>query len=333
MGTITPDLNHRALKVTNERHLTGLIGAIALIPKDGNRVFVNRNHVEFSHSTYNNVITRLGLLQACENPYQDDSDIEVPQIQRLLWHQQAALLPTAEGNKCPIWDHLDKEIIEYDLCDRTEEVPVDMFPHQALIWATSPAELAHIRRISAFAIETHKTYNLSGEAQPGYSLLGMRVEYEESYSEPPRSIGVGRLPRGYSDASSATSSSQRPNKQEVENEGEGEEWPEKYMVHFDIDGPGGEVVELISAAHNGREIKLQTNRGRECNFGEGGSGARTMRADHVGQEYVLAGIAMSFYDTKKWSVEREDGTKGEGWCMKPSSMTGLVVRENEEEAE
>ncbi|KAL1629911.1 hypothetical protein SLS56_005181 [Neofusicoccum ribis] len=75
-------------------------------------------------------------------------------------------------------------------------------------------------------------------------------------------------------------------------------WKEDEVLHFDIDGPGGEMVTEINhftmRSSNSISLKLRTNRGREMNFGPDWSADEFCRDFRAQEEHAIVGIALSF---------------------------------------
>jgi hypothetical protein len=293
---VVPGLNERVLAVTPDTHLTGLVGQIG--PPDANNtappgVSISRNTPL--------IISRLGILQYARPSEEPAETPTLTQVQRLLWKEAAAKLAlngAMYGSTAPIWSHPRFRMIPFDIPGELEEVPIDVLPHEVLLWAKDKDELKRLTRISAFVIEDgHIT--IGGRKRPVHAVLGIRAEYEERYWEPKRTIGSG------------TKSAELK-------ESESDNWADEYLVHFDIDGPGGELVTEIHVADEARAIKLLTNRGREGYFGEVERDYWHVKRPEEGE--VLVGMVVCFgtrcglnWETKKYNH------------VKTTTATGLVM--------
>jgi hypothetical protein len=321
VGSVTPNLNQRALLVWPGMHFVGFIAEVAVVPRTGSEHLITQNRIKFSYS-YNDVITRLGLLQAA-NPAEgldvDFDPFEFPQEQRLLWHPSTAKIGRSPSDMDPIWGHaMDRShiirMISYEYGDRNDEIPLEILPHYALVWAKDVAELKQIRRISAFVLNDGTPDKLSGghEERVNYGIHGIRVEFQDEYAEP-RTIGCGSLPPGF-------------NRDEDSVQVDTAEWDDSYLQHFDIDGPGGEYITSIHIAEDCKAIRLRTNRQRECYWGEKNRSKWNVQKllDGPGVELPrdgwLVGIVVVFGTKSHWTWKTESGE----W-LKSSAATGLFV--------
>jgi hypothetical protein len=162
----------------------------------------------------------------------------------------------------------------------TEEIPLDVLPHSVLFWAKEESELKRLTRISAFIVEME--------------VLGLRAEYETRYWEPKRSIGSGSGGMGSTD------------------------WGDENLVHFDIDGPGGEIVTEIFVGEESKAIKLRTNWGREGSFGDIERG--TWNVVRPGDREVFVGMVVCFGTRSGWDCESELFNH-----VKITTATGVVM--------
>lgn len=177
-----------------------------------------------------------------------------------------------------------------------EEVPLDMIPQQALVWATDPSELKLLKRISSFwAVDG--LLNDGGKGIPDPDVVGLRVEYvkDVAWGGRTRHIGSGEpTPSHDTSNNHSLESCQLPGIQ-----GSGP-WHPSYMTHFDIDGPGGEVINEVRLGVDGKAIALKTNKGRECNFGTREPNNR-WETHTPGEAEFISGIVVSWGITSGWS--------------------------------
>lgn len=76
----------------------------------------------------------------------------------------------------------------------------------------------------------------------------------------------------------------------------------KHMSHFDIDGLGGEEVNEVHVRTDFKAMKLKTNRGRECHWGEEGSEGEWYYGKASEEEFI-AGLSVCFGGLGGWSVK------------------------------
>jgi len=303
---VAPGLNKRVLAVTPDTHLTGLVGQIG--PPDAINTAPSDVRISPNGPL---MISRLGILQYARP---DEEPAETPilaQVQRLLWKEAAAKLALSGamyGSTAPIWSHPRFRMLSFEIPGGLEETPIDVLPHEVLLWAKDKDELKRLTRISAFVVEDRHVTSRKG-TRPVHAVLGLRVEYEERYWEPKRTIGSG------------TVSAERK-------ESESDDWAEEYLVHFDIDGPGGELVTEIHVADQAKAIKLLTNRGREGYFGEVERDHWHVKRPEEGE--VLVGMVVCFgtrcgldLETRKYShVKTTAATE----LVMPISRTSFFVK-------
>lgn len=238
--------------------------------------------------------TRLGLLQAQLPDKGDYSVLPEPDapprptpLQALLWDEDySGMLQLS------IWDHPTLELVyETDHSTGFEDgVHRDLIPHQALIWARDQQDLRSLRRVSGFVVVTGA--RLGGET-PTQDVCGVSAEYDPKSALMRRMIGITKSSPGA----------------ELKFE---DPWR-----HFEIDGPGGEVITEVQYAMTQEKPKpmamkvspdhyhsaggsiqltvcfqIRTSRGRECCWGEVGShNWQTLRAP-PGE--TLVGLVVAF---------------------------------------
>jgi hypothetical protein len=100
-------------------------------------------------------------------------------------------------------------------------------------------------------------------------------------------------------------------------------WDRHYVRHFEIDGKGGERVVEVHVTDDHRSIKVVTNRGRECVFGEGGDG-KEWHVKKAANGEVIVGLSACFGDLGGWS-EKMGMWRHWGLCN-----VGVLVEREEE---
>ncbi|OCK76198.1 hypothetical protein K432DRAFT_336121 [Lepidopterella palustris CBS 459.81] len=276
--------SQRPLIVSLDRYLVGVVGQIG----------------------GNGLISRLGLLE-CVRPPNDDFSLcntnpvsarqtDRPELsipRRLLWHCSGAFPPIPgldNRSRGPIWSYSYIHMLPLPPPTFSSGAPADLIPHQLLLWVKNAREESQLKRISAYVVVGGMVTGFSeGKSftRPIHDVLGFRSEYVRGYGELPRAVGGP------------------PTKQDLRQEFR--EWDEKNMLHFEIDGPGGEVVTEveIATAEEPKAIKIRTNCGREAYFGEMKRNEWNVQRAPEGEHIV--GLAVTFatksgfsHDTKEY---------------------------------
>lgn len=71
------------------------------------------------------------------------------------------------------------------------------------------------------------------------------------------------------------------------------------MNHFDIDGPGGEVITEVHISNEAKALRLLTNRGRGCFWGE--ENRQQWTQYRVGEDELIVGLVCAFGNLGGWS--------------------------------
>jgi hypothetical protein len=243
-------LNKRPLFVQPRTTLLGLSATVSVVTEPKIHVHAANRDFVFTPAS-NGIITRLSLIhtpevvddEAWNNPHWDDG---VPLILRTLWHPQASAIPAPgpSGGTCPIWACPNLNMINYDklMEDMDTKLPVAFLPHKALIWARDADELMQVKRISVIReVRNGGGTRTDGTPDVKRHIIGMRVDFQEDYHEPPRMIGSSRLTDNKADT----------------------DWPEYITSHFEIDGPGGEAI-LHVLLDEKKSLLIHTTRNRIC---------------------------------------------------------------------
>ncbi|KAJ4351210.1 uncharacterized protein N0V89_006549 [Didymosphaeria variabile] len=251
-------------------------------------------------------ICRLGLLQASipgEEPAKSPSYSEA---QQLLWNKSAqTLYCDCENGWNNIWTHPSLKIRSIgaqgsstgQLRSFTGDITSDMTPWHVGIWAPDASQKSLLKRISCF----QPTGGMASNGKETWAIphiVGFAVD---------NTSGNRRLLAG----SGGPEPVQCPDWQEMTNPRRNlvvwiqgttlKSFDEKSMEHFLIDGPGGEIVTEVHASGDMKAIKLFTNRGRDCYFGE------KYRQDWDWLEYrvepghMIVGLVCAFGRLGGWS--------------------------------
>ncbi|KAF2119207.1 hypothetical protein BDV96DRAFT_567199 [Lophiotrema nucula] len=287
-----PGCNQRPLIVAVGRHLVGLTGRIAS----------------------SGIISHLGLLQSFfpgEDLLRDsDPDAEdgpsLLQAQKLLWKPESIEIPLNASSNTrlyPIWRHPTLSMSPFTIPSQHYDVPTEMLPHHALIWAHEASEYRFLRRISVFQpiggyVSGGSKHDGSDWEAPYPDIVGLRAEYVPDYPCPPRTIGTG----GPLPIQRPGWSQHRP---DMNPDPKGQSWFEQCMTHFDIDGPGGEIVTEVHVADEAKAVTIRTNCGREIQFGEGRRHVNEWTRLKAEEGRVIVGLVVCFGSLSGWSWEKK----------------------------
>lgn len=118
---------------------------------------------------------------------------------------------------------------------RIGDPAADLTPHDGALWSETANEATKLERIS---LRVGHYIDANGDSNE--TLLGLRVKFLRGYWEPHRYVG----PRSRNGSGAPVG------------------WPVDEMVHFDIDGAGGEHITEIAAAWtnelNGFKVRSRT---------------------------------------------------------------------------
>lgn len=183
-----------------------------------------------------------------------------------------------------------------------------MLPHHLLLWSETPKEIKSLRCISAFIIEAG--FCSSGTDRWSIpDLLGF-ASFREGEERAAQYIGTfGPVPSqspewnesGY--CQKRVDENGKPisplNPSELDLSSKFQPFDEKHMSHFDINGPGGEEVSEVHVSTDFKAIKLKTNKGRECYWGEGRRNQWYSRV--ASEEECIVGLSVCFGRLGGWS--------------------------------
>jgi hypothetical protein len=182
------------------------------------------------------------------------------------------------------------------------QLPRDILPHHTLIWARDASELKRLKRISSFEVSCHsKTSQKDGKSCTKLcpDILGLRAESEDGKireignpgpvcaQDPSHNPLIERF--GLPHSTTPTP------------------WAEENMIHFDIDGAGGEYITEVHVVLEAKAIKLITNRGREAYFGEDlrDVGSWQWWVLRAGYDEVICGLMVCFGTLGGWDRDQK----------------------------
>lgn len=179
-----------------------------------------------------------------------------------------------------------------------------MLSHDLLLWGESTEALRRLRRISVFNIVAGYCSSGSGERWPIPDLLGFAY-FIEGNEESSKYVGTfGPVPcqtpewkeEGWYSAAKWTAEDGKPikplNPSDLNLRQKIPHFDEKHMLHFDVDGPEGEEVTEVHVSMDFKAVKLKTNRGKECYWGEERRDQWHSRI--AGDEEYIAGLSVCF---------------------------------------
>ncbi|KAF3047594.1 hypothetical protein E8E12_010671 [Didymella heteroderae] len=237
----------------------------------------------------NGVISRLGLLQS----YHPEHNPRAPKpsythAQTTLWSPSALHLRSSatSQSRTPIWHNNFYNLhtftsgnIGYDGGD----LPAAMLPHHVLLWSQTAEKLKNLCRISTFNVVTGECSS-GTDHWPCPDLLGFtyfRKGTSVAEERANEQVGTfGPVPcqasewreEGWYSAKKWVDEDGKPvkplNPSDMNLADRFQPFDEKHMLHFEIDGSGGEEVTEVHVSQDFKAIKLKTNRGKECYWGE-----------------------------------------------------------------
>ncbi|KAF2451988.1 hypothetical protein P171DRAFT_376537, partial [Karstenula rhodostoma CBS 690.94] len=265
-------------------------------------------------------ICRLGLLQA-SIPGQEPSTMpSYTQAQQLLWNHSAQTLYCHRDDTWRhLWAHPNLNIQTLSaqgssanqLRSFIGDIASDMTPWHVGIWASKGAPYQTLQQISCF--------------QP---IGGTVSSGEEEWPVPDiAGFGAGRTsgPLNLLAGTGGPVPIQNPDWQEIEDPSKDlvswiqnttlKSFDENSTEHFLIDGPGGEIVTAVHASSDMKAVKLFTDRGRNCYFGE--KNRQQWLEFEADGDQMIVGIVCAFGRLGGWSW----GTKMQShW-----KLSGLAV--------
>jgi len=277
------DKAHRMLSVLPGMHFVGLKAETTSvsIPSTKPQNIGNTNTI-----IQNGTISRLGLLQAPQpspNPFTPPT--YAPK-QLVLWAPEANIYSETTRKTYPIYAAPDIHIHTFPSHDPPAFVHVDMLPYQLHLWAEHNNH-KYLQRIMTFEIADE-----NGKA----SILGLTHKTTHAYGGQDTMGNAGPVPAQMGERWKKAKST---NELELWKRGP-QTWDENYTKHFDIDGPGGEVVREVHVTSNRRGFKLVTNWGREGLFGET-EGVNSWEVRKARKGKVVVGLTACFGHLGGWS--------------------------------
>lgn len=170
-----------------------------------------------------------------------------------------------------------------------------MLPHEVLLWAEFPSHYKYLDCLSCFQVasSTGSSGNDDDGDFHGRDIVGFQIRKVHAFGVAPHIGTGGPVP------------AQHPKWHEVRDPSELNlhnaltPFEEANMRHFVIDGPGGEVVTEVYVSDDMNAIKLRTNRGRECYWGE--ENKLHWLSKEAAEGEVIVGLSCCFGRLSGWS--------------------------------
>ncbi|OAL57354.1 hypothetical protein IQ07DRAFT_528128 [Pyrenochaeta sp. DS3sAY3a] len=202
-------------------------------------------------------ISRLGLLQApLPNAPPPSRSPTYTAAQKTLWSQNATGLPYNDRSCKPIWSHPHYQhqafpptpLLHTAHDPNFTDISTDIIPSEILLWTESPENYIYLARLSCLQIVS--------------DIVGIVPTKTHKYGAAAHVGTGGPVPAQFSKWAAVTGP------RDLKMHDFLKPWAEKNMLHFDIDGPGGEVVSEVHVSQGVEAVRLVTNRGRSCVWGK-----------------------------------------------------------------
>lgn len=252
------------------------------------------------------MICRLGLLQSFQPDCRPRNPVTYSPVQLTLWSPSATnLFNQSNRTTYPIWSHPYYKLhtfhtTQYDL----GHIPRDMLPHEIFLWAETAEKYQSLSAIEAFIV-------ISGQCTSGNEtwdipdLIGFRSLGTYRYGHLPCIGNGGPVPsmdieewrKGMSRGKEDDGKQLNPSDLNLRENFR--QWDPRFMQRFDIDGAGGEIVTEVHVSVDYKAIRLVTNLGRHCYWGEE---RRGHWLDYVvGEDEAILGLSVCFGRLGGWS--------------------------------
>ncbi|CAI6341034.1 unnamed protein product [Periconia digitata] len=244
-GTIPFGLTKRILTASKSHEIVGLKGRIA-------------SEFELVSLTVLQCPRRLPTTESSPS-FQSDIILE-----NVLWAHQAAQLPSPESSPSstktvPAWLHPSMAVqpFPYPGFDRS---PMPMVKREILLWANEPAAYRNLVAISACRVKTGLPFGV----HVYNDIIGLRAEFIENGELNYREIGTGEpVPSIIKAKRELTFKGHRRLWDRMSYLGP---WHADNTERFEIDGKNGEVVTAMYVGQSGNDLRLKTNKGRQCTW-------------------------------------------------------------------
>ncbi|KAL1592714.1 hypothetical protein SLS60_011130 [Paraconiothyrium brasiliense] len=187
------------------------------------------------------------------------------------------------------------EGLSTDKMRSTGDIASDMTPWQVCIWTRDASPKSLLKRISCFqpvdgtasnAKETWSTRHVAG-FEVGYTSGHQHLLAGSGGPEPVQSLNWQEMTDPRKDLVSWIQNTELKS------------FDEDSMEHFYMDGPRGEIITEVHASDDMKAIKLFTNKGRDCYFGE--SGRQQWTEYQVEPGHRIVGLVCAFGRLAGWS--------------------------------
>ena len=230
----------------------------------------------------------------------------------------------------PIWTYTGLQLpCPFSVPSTPTSIPYDMLPHHILLWSHHPLYVGCLRRISMNCLpgrsDTKATPPTAGEEQQMRGIIGLRHDWQElpSVHEDSRRPKDHRLPDYFSRSIGTQHSSwdQKETLYDGNHKYQKDPYVHETVKHFDIDGEGGEFPTEVHVTTDVRALKLVTNLGRECQWGEEDIPKSEWCVQKGKEKQPILGLVVVFGAMVEGGVEKGMGRER---CAKVSWITGIV---------
>ena len=177
-----------------------------------------------------------------------------------------------------------------------------MLPHEIMLWAETPSNYQYLKSIAAFIVVGDQTKQLgSDEAIDIPDIVGFRPFKTHMYGSAPYIGSGGPVPCQSEEwNASKYKADMHLHPSDLQLHEKFQPFDERFMQHFEIDGPGGEVVTEVHVRHDARAIRLVTNRQREYCWGIQKQQVNWY-SKVASEDECIVGLSVCFGDLNGWS--------------------------------
>lgn len=171
-----------------------------------------------------------------------------------------------------------------------------MIPWHVCLWGPNAAACKSLQRISCFQ-PNGGTTTTGSETWDNPHIVGFEVAYADGRSSlmagssGPVPVQCPNWPQMTDPSKNLVSWIQNTKVRPFD---------EASMVHFEIDGPGGEVVTEMHASGDMNAVKLLTNKNRSCYFGDSHAAQHWFQY-RVEEGHLIVGLVCAFGILGGWS--------------------------------
>lgn len=205
----------------------------------------------------------------------------------------------------PIWFHPSYKLHTFNASQYDSRVILrDMLPHEILLWAETADAYQFLTSIEAFAVVAGNCVSGNGTWDIpdliGFRSVSTHRDSTQSFignGGPVPSMNGEEWRKGMSRGNEDDGKQLNPSDLDLHQHFK--QWDPAFMQKFEIDGAGGEIVSEVHFSLDCKAIRLVTNLGRQCYWGEE---RREHWLDYVaGEDEVILGLSACFGTLGGWS--------------------------------